>query len=101
MPPMTVLRVAGVAGVAAAASVAMRAWWSIQNAPTAMDVSDGVDLSGKLAVVTGANAGIGKEISRVLALRGARVYMACRNRSAVEECIAEFAEADSSVAGQW
>ncbi|MDG2305350.1 MAG: SDR family oxidoreductase [Candidatus Binatia bacterium] len=46
---------------------------------TAEEVSAGVDLAGKTAIVTGANAGIGLETARVLALRGARVVMACRD----------------------
>jgi len=46
---------------------------------TAEDVSVGVDLSGRTAIVTGANTGIGLETARVLALRGAHVVMACRD----------------------
>lgn len=46
---------------------------------TAEEVSEGVDLSGKVAIVTGSNTGIGLETARVLALRGAHVVMACRN----------------------
>jgi NAD(P)-dependent dehydrogenase (short-subunit alcohol dehydrogenase family) len=46
---------------------------------TAEQVSEGIDLSGKNALVTGANTGLGLETARVLALRGARVTMACRN----------------------
>ncbi|XP_049754393.1 retinol dehydrogenase 11 [Elephas maximus indicus] len=38
-----------------------------------------VQLPGKVAVVTGANTGIGKETARELAQRGARVYLACRD----------------------
>lgn len=38
-----------------------------------------VDLSGKTAIVTGANSGIGYEIARVLAGRGAHVVLACRS----------------------
>ncbi|MEY3012876.1 MAG: hypothetical protein RIT45_1611, partial [Pseudomonadota bacterium] len=40
-----------------------------------------VDLSGKVAVVTGANAGIGKVTARELARAGARVILACRSEA--------------------
>ena len=52
---------------------------------TAEQVSEGVDLSGKNALVTGANTGIGQETARVLALRGAHVIMACRNLEKAEQ----------------
>jgi NAD(P)-dependent dehydrogenase (short-subunit alcohol dehydrogenase family) len=39
------------------------------------------DLSGRTALVTGANAGLGLEIARELAAHGARVLMACRNEA--------------------
>ncbi|XP_075388556.1 retinol dehydrogenase 11 isoform X2 [Tenrec ecaudatus] len=41
--------------------------------------SSPVQLPGKVAVVTGANTGIGKETAKELAKRGARVYLACRD----------------------
>ncbi len=46
---------------------------------SAEEVSAGADLSGRHAIVTGANTGIGFETARVLALRGSSVTMACRN----------------------
>lgn len=42
--------------------------------PTAEQVTEGINLSGKVAVVTGCNSGLGLETMRVLALRGAHVF---------------------------
>lgn len=39
-----------------------------------------VDLTGKIAIVTGSSAGVGKETAKKLALRGATVIFACRNK---------------------
>lgn len=42
------------------------------------------DLSGRVAVVTGGNRGLGLEVTRYLAGRGARVVIACRDERAGE-----------------
>ena len=47
---------------------------------TAEEVTAGIDLSGKTALVTGCNSGIGYETMRVLALRGAHVMGAARTQ---------------------
>lgn len=49
------------------------------------------DLTGRLAVVTGANSGLGLETTRALAGAGARVILACRSASKAEAAIAELA----------
>ncbi|GJP38707.1 hypothetical protein CLOM_g23125 [Closterium sp. NIES-68] len=51
---------------------------------TAEDVTAGVDLTGKVAIVTGGSSGIGTETARVLVLRGASVVLAVRNTTAGE-----------------
>ena len=48
-------------------------------ASTAAEVIDGVDLTGRRAIVTGGASGIGIETARALALAGAEVTLAVRN----------------------
>jgi NAD(P)-dependent dehydrogenase (short-subunit alcohol dehydrogenase family) len=43
--------------------------------------------TGKTFIVTGANSGVGFEIARVLAIRRARVLLACRDRATGDETI--------------
>ena len=49
------------------------------SAPSALDLVDGVDLTGKICVITGASSGLGRESARALAATGAHVIMAGRN----------------------
>lgn len=46
---------------------------------TAEDVTEGIDATALTAIVTGGTSGIGTETVRVLALRGAQVFMPARN----------------------
>jgi protochlorophyllide reductase len=57
---------------------------------TAGDVPD---QNGRIAVVTGANAGLGYEIAKVLAARGATVVMACRNLAKAEAAAGRLRDA--------
>lgn len=54
---------------------------------TAFQVLHGQDLSGKVAVITGANAGIGFETARSLSYFGCRVFLACRSKENADEAI--------------
>lgn len=55
---------------------------------TAEQVVEGLDLTGKTALVTGANSGLGYETMRVLASRGAHVLCAARTQAKAEEACA-------------
>src|SRR5688500_2148527 len=68
----------------------MTSGWSRRDIP---------DLSGRVAVVTGANRGLGREVTRSLAGRGARVIMGCRDEAAGEAAAAAL-RASPAVTGE-
>jgi retinol dehydrogenase-12 len=49
------------------------------------------DLDGRTFLITGANTGIGRETARALAVRGARLHLACRSEAAGRQTIEEIA----------
>jgi NAD(P)-dependent dehydrogenase (short-subunit alcohol dehydrogenase family) len=57
---------------------------------TGFTAADVPNQSGKCFLVTGANTGIGFEVSRVLAERGARVLLACRDKAKAETAMARI-----------
>jgi NAD(P)-dependent dehydrogenase (short-subunit alcohol dehydrogenase family) len=54
----------------------MKQQWTIENIP---------DLTGKVAIVTGANRGIGFALAQALSLKRATVILACRNKDKGED----------------
>lgn len=58
---------------------------------TAEEVTEGLDLTGMTAVVTGANSGLGYETMRVLAMRGAHVIGTGRTMEKAETACASVA----------
>jgi len=55
--------------------------WSVNDIP---------DLTGKVILVTGGNAGVGKETVKQLLAHGAKVYLAARSAQKANEAIAEL-----------
>ena len=52
---------------------------------SALQVVDGIELSGKVCVITGASSGLGRESARALAAAGAHVILAARNHDALTQ----------------
>lgn len=53
-------------------------------------MSTAIDLSGKVAIITGASRGIGESIARTLATAGARVVLASRKQESLDEVAAQI-----------
>ncbi|TMS04994.1 WW domain-containing oxidoreductase, partial [Larimichthys crocea] len=60
----------------------------------ALEILQGRDLSDKVILITGGNAGIGFETARSFALHGAHVILACRNLSRASKAV-------SSIQQEW
>ncbi|MCI5045752.1 MAG: oxidoreductase [Aquisalinus sp.] len=58
---------------------------------TALEVIEGVDLTGKIAIVTGGYSGIGTETTRALVAAGASVVVPARRKEAAEAELADIA----------
>eukprot|EP00005_Dracoamoeba_jomungandri_P002390 CAMPEP_0174250166 /NCGR_PEP_ID=MMETSP0439-20130205/421_1 /TAXON_ID=0 /ORGANISM="Stereomyxa ramosa, Strain Chinc5" /LENGTH=359 /DNA_ID=CAMNT_0015330161 /DNA_START=56 /DNA_END=1132 /DNA_ORIENTATION=+ len=52
---------------------------------TAEEVSEGIDMTGKVVFITGPTSGIGEHTAQTLALRGAEVIMGARSKQKLEE----------------
>ncbi|MDX2968073.1 SDR family NAD(P)-dependent oxidoreductase [Kribbella solani] len=61
---------------------------------TADDVLTGIDLTGKLAIVTGGYSGLGLETTKALAKAGAHVVVPARRPEVAREAVGELAEVD-------
>ena len=68
------------------------------KASTAEQVTEGIDLRGKLALVTGVNSGIGFETMRVLAQRGAHVFGTARTLEKAREACGRVGSAATPLA---
>ncbi|KAF9547954.1 hypothetical protein EC957_007467 [Mortierella hygrophila] len=68
-------------------SLIQLAWWKTLLTPNNYSHDKIPDLTGKVAIVTGANSGLGYATTVALAAHGARVFLACRSRERAQEAI--------------
>lgn len=76
----------------------MRPSMLAQNFPSAPKFTEAnvPDLAGNVYIVTGANAGVGKELARLLLGKNAVVYMACRSEAKCKAAIDEITKTTPS-----
>ena len=63
---------------------------------TTDEALEGIDLTGKTILVTGASTGLGEETTRALASKGARVIMAARNADKLKDAASRISESTGS-----
>ncbi|KAF9089261.1 hypothetical protein BGX29_012140 [Mortierella sp. GBA35] len=68
-------------------SVVQLAYWKNLVTPNGYSYTKIPDLTGKVAIVTGANSGLGFATTVALAARGAHVFLACRSQERALEAI--------------
>lgn len=71
----------------------------VQDAPNIKvgeNGADGVDLTGKVVVITGANSGIGKDLAIYAAAKNAKLYMFCRSKDRAEQAKDDIVKATDS-----
>jgi len=76
---------------------------SLQNSASLKfgeDGADGVNLSEKVIMITGANSGIGKEMAIYAAAKQAKVYMLCRNAERAEKARKDILSATGAEEGK-
>ena len=66
--------------------------WTADNMPSQ---------AGKIAIVTGANSGIGFETAKILAAKGAEVVLACRDRARGEDARARILRETPRASAAW